>query len=288
MSIASRLTGLAQGVSARRAQRRDDPEAPARAAMESGLMTWSEVLSALIIRETRTQFAQQSLGYLWAFITPIAWIGLFVVVFTLMGRKSPINTDIVSFLATGFLGYLSFFRRTFDQVQGAIKANRQLMFVDRVAPSDLAIARSVLGLQTSITVFVVVTLANLLVFRNGEVDQALTVCFGLGLAWGIGASLGWLAAIIGQVVTSLQQILQIVLRPMFWISGLFYTANEIPQSLAQYLWYNPVFHAIEITRNGMFLNYESTLAEAWYPLLWIAATIFIAQIADRIIGRRVL
>jgi len=251
-------------------------------------MTWIEVLSALIIRETRTQFAQQSLGYLWAFITPVAWIGLFVALFLFMGRKSPINTDIVSFLATGFLGYLTFFRRSFDQVMGGIQSNRPLMFVNRVTPTDLVLARAVLGLQTAILVFAVIMLANLLIFDNGEIQEALTVVFGFSMAWGLGASLGWLIAVLGQIWQSARQVMQIVLRPMFWISGLFYTANELPKMLADVLWYNPVFHAIEITRNGMFINYESVMATAWYPLWWIAGMVFLAQILDRIIGRRVI
>jgi len=41
-------------------------------------------------------------------------------------------------------------------------------------------------------------------------------------------------------------------RPLFFTSGIFFTAEMIPSEIRQYLLYNPLLHMIEIVRSAFF------------------------------------
>lgn len=75
-----------------------------------------------------------------------------------------------------------------------------------------------------------------------------------------------------------KRMVPIVLRPMFWISGIFFTAPELPSGLLPYLHWNPLLHAIEITRSGVFLDYTTDFADAAVPLS-VSAIFLIASYA---------
>jgi tetratricopeptide (TPR) repeat protein len=64
------------------------------------------VIGALIIRETRTRFADAKLGYGWALIEPILHISLLSVTFAvLMQGRPPIGTHFFIFYYTGLIRY---------------------------------------------------------------------------------------------------------------------------------------------------------------------------------------
>ncbi len=64
------------------------------------------VIAALIIRETRTRFADAKLGYGWALIEPILHITLLSVTFAvLMNGQPPIGTQFFVFYYTGLVRY---------------------------------------------------------------------------------------------------------------------------------------------------------------------------------------
>jgi tetratricopeptide (TPR) repeat protein len=66
----------------------------------------SRVIRALIVRETRTRFADSRLGYGWALIEPILHIALLSATFAvLMHGKPPIGTQFFIFYYTGLIRY---------------------------------------------------------------------------------------------------------------------------------------------------------------------------------------
>jgi len=53
---------------------------------------------------------------------------------------------------------------------------------------------------------------------------------------------------------------------MFWLSGIFYTATELPGAVQDILWYSPLLHVTEAVREGYFLGYQSPVSNLWYPV----------------------
>ena len=71
---------------------------------------------------------------------------------------------------------------------------------------------------------------------------------------------------------------QVLLRPSFFISGVFFTANELPDRVLSLFALNPILHAVEIARDGMLFHYQSRVASPLYALLWIVAMLVVALI----------
>ena len=92
------------------------------------------------------------------------------------------------------------------------------------------------------------------------------VILGLALAWFLACGLGRFIAVLGLISDSFARFVPILLRPVFWLSGIFYTATELPSAIQDALWYSPILHITEIVREGYFLGYHSPMATAWMPL----------------------
>lgn len=87
------------------AGREQRPPRPASGVLDR-LRSQRRVIRALMIRETRTRFADSRLGYGWALIEPIAHIALLSATFAvLMHGKPPIGTHFFIFYYTGLIRY---------------------------------------------------------------------------------------------------------------------------------------------------------------------------------------
>jgi capsular polysaccharide transport system permease protein len=83
----------------------------------------------------------------------------------------------------------------------------------------------------------------------------LLACF--FLLWFFAVSLGLLFGIAELFVTEVSKVRQLVERPMFFISGTFFSLQDIPREYWHYLDWNPVLHAIELTRFAVYSTYGS-------------------------------
>lgn len=237
---------------------------------------WLHVLHLLMVREVRSRFSSDPLGYAWAFITPIVWIATIATVFYYVGRQTPILTDINSFLMAGMLPYIVF-RFTASSAMRALKAQRFMIFFANIRQEDIILATVLLELANSVVIYALLLLGNYALFGHFEMADPTTALFGFLLAWGLGASFGHMAAAFSIITEATVRIVPIILRPMFWLSGVFYVANEVPGIVLQWLQYNPLFQAIEIMRNGVFHSYESRIANVFIPVTFIIAFNLLAQ-----------
>jgi ABC-type polysaccharide/polyol phosphate export permease len=91
--------------SARGGLRPPRPQRPPPGFLDGLRCQW-RVLSALIVRETRTRFGESRLGYGWALIEPILHIALLWAMFALlMHGQPPIGGNFFVFYYTGLIRY---------------------------------------------------------------------------------------------------------------------------------------------------------------------------------------
>jgi len=221
--------------------------------------------AALVVRERKTRFSGGALSSLWAFVTPVAWIGIVVLAFQYLGRSVPIHAPMALFVASGILPY-AVFRQTISSLMRSVIAYRYLSYIQPVGPADILVASAVLELMNTIILSVVLFGGILLALAAPLPADPLRVILGLALAWALGTGFGHLAATLGQWSDTLSRAIPLALRPMFWLSGVFFTATELGGAAQAALWWNPLFHTIEILREGFFLGYTSPISDAWYPL----------------------
>ena len=251
-----------------------------------GALNQLRVVHAVALRETRTRFGAHQLGYLWALLEPIFWIATFGGMFWALGRLTPHGLDLIPFLATGIIPY-ELVMKTSDRVSNSIEANRALLFYPQVQTLDLALARGGLEVATSIAVFAAIVGGYGLYVRELRIDDVLRVLFGMGLAGLLGLALGLVLCASSVLSKSVERIRGPLFRPLFWVSGLFFTADALPLHIRQYMMWNPILHCVEIVRDGWFTAYRSTEASPAYVAVWIILLAFAGLTLERAVRRRI-
>lgn len=252
-----------------------------------GAIIQLQVIYALLLRETRTRFGAHQLGYLWAVLEPVMWIGSFWAMYALARRQVPHGLDTAGFLATGICTY-ELFSRNATRVGDAINANRPLLFYPQVQPIDLIWARAALETLTTLAVFALVMAGSALLNDQAVVvDDLLATLLGLVLAALLGAGLGLCLCMLGVLSNVVERLRGPLLRPVFWLSGLFYTLDDAPDAAAPYLLMNPVLHAVELVRDGWFTGYESPQVSAFFVLCWILPLFALGLLLERVVRRRI-
>ena len=250
-----------------------------------GLTLRVQVIHALILRETRTRYGRYRLGYVWALLDPLLFVGMFSAVFYLFDRRLPYGMDAVSFIATGIIPYQLFTTTTGQAVQ-AINANRGLLFYSQVQPLDLVAARVLLEFATTAVVFVIIMGSSVLLgITRAELHNPLMLMEGFVLGAALGGSVGLVFCGLAVLVPSVEKIYPPILRPLFWISGIFFAAEELPSQFLNVLMYNPLLHVIELIRAGWFASYRGDYADAGYVAAFIFVLLFFGLTLERVARR---
>ncbi len=234
-----------------------------------GFLNWLSAIRAIMIREALTRFSGGTFGYAWAVFIPVSWIMAIAFFFWWIGRDAPLGVNLIVFLASGMLPYL-IFRQAITSMMRTVKSNRHLLTLGPLDREDIFTATAALeAINSALTATAIVFILALSVGVPAP-ENALTAVSGLALALGIGVSLGRLTAVLALVSDSAMRLTPILLRPFFWLSGIFFMSTELPREIANWLWFNPLFHAIELLRLGLFGGFDAQFATPVVPLVSIA------------------
>ncbi len=247
-------------------------------------VTQARVVAALVLREMRVRFGQSQLGYLWAVAEPMAYIFILTTIFEYLGRHPSVGNNMGLFFATGILPF-TLFRNLGNQLAGAFNANRALMTYPIVQPVDTVLARAALEIATALFISTAVLIVLIIgtgapfpnnVVRMGEAFILLSL-FGFGI--------GLLSAVLIEHLPSWQNTFRIIMMPMLFISGVFYSLESVPPNVREILTWNPVLHGVELFRAGYYPNFRATGLDPAY-LAWCGLTVTLVAFAAERIFRR--
>ncbi len=250
----------------------------------TGLWNLGATLHTLMLREVRCRFAGDPVGYLWTFLVPLLWIATLMAFFTLIGRTPGIPVSTPAFIATGVVPYV-LFRYTVSAMARAIGTQRHMVHFAGVRISDMLLAAALLELLNALLVAALVWAMIALAFGPVPVHDPLQTLEGLLLTAFIAAAFGRLAAVAGLLSETVKRLTPILIRPLFWISGVFFTVPELPPALLPYLWWNPLLHAVEVIRSGVFADYTSDFYDIRLPLLASAMALVVSHLLQSAFGR---
>jgi capsular polysaccharide transport system permease protein len=245
------------------------------------------VIFAVFIRELNTRFGRFRLGYLWAILEPLAMIGVLSAVRVLFGTADIAGLSFPVFFATGVLAYLVF-NHIINSSLGAVEANLGLFNYQRVKPADVLVARALLelliALATAAVIFPGLYWMGFTFTWNDTLQVVATVlclfgiCFGLGLVCGM----------MGPLWQESKKVIPVVIRPLFFISGIFFPANILPEEVRSYALLNPLLHVIELLRGSMFQEYQSAEGSLFYILCWALGALLFGLYIYRIFRVKVV
>ncbi len=257
-----------------------------RSALVRGLWSQMNVVRALLLRETRTRFGAHQLGYLWALLEPVLFVGTFYILFSVAGRSAPSGMAIVPFLITGIIPY-QLYQVTASRAVNAVQANKTLLFYPQVRPLDLVFARSTLEIVTLFAVFAF--LMGLYALWEGSltVSSFLVTWTGLALSGGLGAALGLVLSSASVMTNLVSRLVGPFMRPFFWTSGLFFTGAQMPPGIRNLLSYNPLFNTVELVREGWFPSYHAEGLRMGYVIAWILGLTLVGLALERVARKRI-
>ena len=247
------------------------------------------VFFALILREAETRYGRLKIGYLWAFLEPLLFIATLVLIFTYMRSLQAGNIPLIQLYATGIMPFF-LFRDIVNRTMTAVQGNFQLLTFPQVQVFDLIIARALLEVATFFIVFTMLigTIA-LLNLEPVHIDdplkmlEAISLIFFLGL--GFGAAFGALVPLFPTLQFLVNSIL---IRPLLFLSGVFFTADAIPEPVRDYALYNPILQLNELFRSGFFTEFESTHVDISYLSEFTLITLFLGLLLQRALKRHAL
>lgn len=219
----------------------------------STLKIWGDVIFAIFLREIKSKF-DDKFGIAWSVISPLS----FIMMMSLMrGRFDGGETHGMPtffFMVYGIL-LVQFFMGTLSAASGAIRKNKPLYAFRQVQPISSVIA--VTGFELLVKIGIVLSLAIICLFlrMDIEIDDPIEVIFNFGRVWLIASSVGLMFGLATCYVPEIKKIESLIMRPMFFISGIFFSLQDIPQEYWRYLTWNPLLHAVELTRFAAYPTY---------------------------------
>ncbi len=214
------------------------------------------VVFALFIRELKARFGHFRLGYLWAVGEPVAMVAVLSAIRLALGNADIAGVPYPLFFASAIIPFF-FFQTTVNQCLLAVENNIPLLNYRIVKPADPVIARCLLELfiYTATGFLIIGGLVCLgFTFRWNDTLGVIAVMSCLG-AFTLGLSL--LVAVSGALMHDSKKVVPILIRPFFFISGIFFAASSLPSGIRELLLWNPLLHVSELIREYMFADYQS-------------------------------
>ena len=239
----------------------------------SGFEVQQAAVKALFLREIRTRFGKFRLGYFWAILEPSAHLLVLLGIFGFIMHRTMPDISFPVFLLNGIIPYFIFSNITNRSV-GAIEANQGLFNYRPVKPIDTIIARALLETVIYAAVYI---LLMVVVWMAGEYFEVINL-LQLVATWGLlilfSCGIGLIFMVVGRTLAETQKFLPILLKPLYFISCIMYPLHSIPKDYWPYILWNPIVHAVELSREAVMPGYVSDGVSLSYLALCSLVTVF--------------
>ncbi|MXN67186.1 ABC transporter permease [Stappia sp. GBMRC 2046] len=223
------------------------------------------IIAALVIREITTRYGTRIGGYAWAIIEPVAFIATLSLIFSAIARTPPLGRSFMLFYATGYLAFW-IYRTMADQVSKSVQVNKALLTYPVVSPLDTILARTTLQIVTQFVVCVAIFSGIFLLIEHFSSISPAPVLAAFFLAISLGMGIGITNCVLFHFSGLYEKIFQIVSRPLFFISGIFFLPDSIPHPYREYLLWNPIAHIVSLFRQGFYPTYRAHYIDISYVL----------------------
>ena len=212
--------------------------------------------------QLKTESSRAYMGYAWWVLEPLLYLVVFYVVFGMIfARGTPNYIDI---LITGLVVW-KWFDGSIRASMDSIHSNNGL--INRVYLPKLVLPAIAV---TANTVKFLLILAMLLIFhlwRSGISVQWLWLLILIPLQLLLVLSASLIVASVTPFVPDLRLIFDKLMTLMFFLSGVFYTIDTIPENMQTLFRLNPVFGLINSYRNILIFDSPPAMANLLYVLI---------------------
>lgn len=242
------------------------------------------VLQAVLRRDTRTRFGGggRSFTLVLAIGVPLGHLfGLMMVPFALP-HVTPLGTDYAVFAATGALPFiLSLYPSR--MIMLSLVENRPLLAFPVVKPPDLVWARAamdiVIAFSVTLLFLAILSLAgfDMMPFDVAEATAAFAATIGFGV------SLGFVSAVIMAIFRPWLFVHIVLMIGLHLASGALFLVRDLPESVRDVIWFNPLFHCVEWVRFAYFGGYGDEFLSRSYLLGFTLLLLLLGMLLERFV-----
>ncbi len=243
------------------------------------------VIGALVMREMRVRYGRSQFGYLWALVEPAGYIAAMTIIFSYAERPPPFGHSMPLFFALGVVPF-RLYMTIASQLSTAMQSNQALLTYPIVKELDTVLARFILEMLTGVVVFASCILILMYAEDAPPPRHILRIVEGFALLMLLGLGIGLTNAVIVRWYPSWLNIYRILTAPAIFLSGVFYSLEQLPTNFREILVWNPLIHGVEIVRDGYYAHYRSTGLDEGYLFAWGLAMLVIGLFAERFYRQR--
>jgi capsular polysaccharide transport system permease protein len=222
------------------------------------------VIRALFSREVASRFGQYRLGFFWLLFEPLlGTVVIGLVVGPIAGRTVP-EMPYAFFLLNGFL-LLKLFTSPMNAGVNAITANQGLLVYPSVRPLDPLLARFIYDLITTMFSFSLFCVIGMWVGITLSLDNLHVILAAYLITWLCGCGFGLLFGVASAYYNEMEKIVRVIQRPLIFVSAVLFPSSVLSRSVREILFFNPLVHTIELSRNALFPDYYVAGANLFYP-----------------------
>jgi ABC-2 type transport system permease protein len=224
------------------------------------------------------------LGYVWTILDPLLMSLIYFVVFVYIFKRHDLgHSPYFLFLVIGLLSW-QWFSAALTDTSRALLSEARLVRSTRL-PREVWVVRVVLskGVEYLLSLPVLVAFVALYLVRGEAHLNHWLVLFPVGVVVQAVAllGLGLFLAPVTVLVTDMQRVVRIVLRMLFYITPVIYTAQLVPAPWDKLTWLNPMTGVLEMMRAGFFRHDK-------YPIVWGAIiSSFVVSVVFLLVGAAV-
>ena len=242
------------------------PPLPERPLGRSSWQVFLGSMRAFLLREMMNQFGRSRLGYFWALAEPAATVAILTALHAFIrgGHHDLYGESPIVFFVFGAIPYF-LYANSVTAAQGVCNSHKGLFNYRQIKPIDVILARAMMDGLMMMGVLVVFLVGWWWLGQNLPLRDPLHLLWALFSLFVLGVSIGLVFEVFSTIYPDMRKVISVVTRPMFFVSGLFFTIEMIPSGLRDVLIWNPVLHGVDFARDSVLPEYDSP---ASWTYLW--------------------
>jgi len=248
--------------------------------LSSAFIRQRRVLFALMLRNIRTKFFGNGLGYLVAIAWPLTHILVLVIIFSVAGRAAPVGDSVALFIATGVVPFQTFnYLARFMMI--SVARNRPLLVLPEVKVLDMLFSSALLEVLSAFSVVIVFLMIAWFAGIDAWPRDIPQACYALGACIVLGLGFGIANGVIVLAFPPWMTGYALVTIILWMTSGVYFVPDAMPGPIREALAYSPLVQVIEWMRSAYFEGYGGLILDRSYVIEYGFASIFVGLLLER-------
>jgi len=213
------------------------------------LWRFRELLRSLVVRNLRVKYQRSALGFVWTLLNPLLTVTVLVTVFNLFLRIQ--IPHYWAFLVSGYFAW-NYFLQMVNMSTWVLAEHSALRKSVAFPPEVLVLAASLARMvELSIELGLALVVLALLHHHGIPASWVLLPVL-LLLLWLVTLALSFPVATLGAFYSDVQHALPIVLLMLFYLSPVFYSAQQVPETIRPFYYLNPMAGVLTLFQQVLY------------------------------------